>query len=48
MGLRLFRMEGSMNINGNCKAGGVSRATVSPYLNNGYVSDEKKKSAFRR
>ncbi|MFR1865283.1 LacI family DNA-binding transcriptional regulator [Eisenbergiella massiliensis] len=31
-----------MNINEIAKLAGVSRATVSRYLNNGYVSDEKK------
>lgn len=31
-----------MNINEVAKLAGVSRATVSRYLNNGYVSDEKK------
>ena len=36
-----------MNINEIAKLAGVSRATVSRYLNNGYVSDETK-SAFRR
>ena len=31
-----------MNINEIAKMAGVSRATVSRYLNNGYVSEEKK------
>ena len=31
-----------MNINEIAKLAGVSRATVSRYLNNGYVSEEKK------
>ena len=32
-----------MNINEIARLAGVSRATVSRYLNNGYVSEEKKK-----
>ena len=32
-----------MNINEIAKLAGVSRATVSRYLNQGYVSEEKKK-----
>ena len=32
-----------MNINEIARLAGVSRATVSRYLNNGYVSSEKKK-----
>ena len=31
-----------MNINEIAKLAGVSRATVSRYLNDGYVSEEKK------
>ena len=31
-----------MNIKDIAEMAGVSRATVSRYLNNGYVSDEKK------
>ena len=34
-----------MNINEIAKMAGVSRATVSRYLNNGYVSEEKKEAA---
>ena len=34
-----------MNINEIAKMAGGSRATVSRYLNNGYVSEEKKESA---
>ena len=33
-----------MNINEIARLAGVSRATVSRYLNNGYVSSEKKGS----
>lgn len=33
-----------MNINEIARLAGVSRATVSRYLNNGYVSSEKKRS----
>ena len=36
-----------MNINEIAKLAGVSRATVSRYLNNGYVSEEKKKNISR-
>ena len=36
-----------MNINEIAKLAGVSRATVSRYLNNGYVSEEKKKNIGR-
>lgn len=36
-----------MNINEIAKLAGVSRATVSRYLNNGYVSEEKKKIISR-
>ena len=36
-----------MNINEIAKLAGVSRATVSRYLNNGYVSEEKKKNIRR-
>ena len=36
-----------MNINEIAKLAGVSRATVSRYLNNGYVSEEKRKNIGR-
>ena len=36
-----------MNINEIAKLAGVSIATVSRYLNNGYVSEEKKKNISR-
>ena len=37
-----------MNINEIAKMAGVSRATVSRYLNNGYVSEEKKEAMRER
>ena len=36
-----------MNINEIAKLAGVSRATVSRYLNNGYVREETKKNISR-
>lgn len=42
-----FHKEYRMNINEIAKLAGVSRATVSRYLNQGYVSEEKKE-AIRR
>lgn len=41
------RMECIMNINEIAKMAGVSRATVSRYLNDGYVSEEKKQQIRR-
>lgn len=34
-----------MNINEIARLAGVSRTTVSRYLNNGYVSEEKRKKS---
>ena len=39
---------GIMNINEIAELAGVSRATVSRYLNDGYVSEEKEGAAIRK